>query len=447
MIDPSMLATGGLIALLATGWQQVKTAASYLSSFIVIRAEFSQEPMSEIVTKYIRRNFTVLPSGNIIYKVSYLEFRGIGFRYVPFRLLPDTAIFIKGYWRIMLVNHKHGYTKLMSLRGMFDFDKLVSNALDDFHISVVAATEDNSISRFYIRKIVGAEKHGLRFDTSKNSSSAEPTRLNVAGSPESTGASTRSIDLDIDVSFKYDRSDYQYKVDVNPFEGLYYPPEVMRYVEQAKRWIKMEDWYRKRQIPHRRGWLLQGPGGTGKSSMATALARELRVPLYQYFLATLSDQEFMDAWSGMVTPCVTLLEDFDTVFDLRTSLTEHKSLTFDCVLNQISGVSAIDGVFLIVTTNHMEKIDPAMGVECGKNGISTRPGRIDTVIHLGNITRENKIKLANRILRDWPSDVDDVVNSSGDVTPIQFQELCIQRAFDRIHEMEMGRVLTLVKEA
>ena len=36
-------------------------------------------------------------------------------------------------------------------------------------------------------------------------------------------------------------------------------------VEDAREFLRSEDWYTKAGIPHRRGYLLHGPPGTGKS--------------------------------------------------------------------------------------------------------------------------------------------------------------------------------------
>jgi len=43
--------------------------------------------------------------------------------------------------------------------------------------------------------------------------------------------------------------------------------------------IKKEAWYTARNIPHRRGYLLEGPPGCGKSSLIRAVASEFNLPL------------------------------------------------------------------------------------------------------------------------------------------------------------------------
>jgi len=222
----------------------------------------------------------------------------------------------------------------------------------------------------------------------------------------------------------------------DPLEGLFFDDEILRYFDQARRWLSLGDWYLERQIPWRRGWLLHGPGGTGKSSIAKAVGQMLGIPVFHFYMATLSDQEFIERWDQMSTPCVALLEDFDNVFHGRENQTAHKSLTFDCVLNQISGVASINGVFLIVTTNHLEHIDSALGVESNlEGGISTRPGRVDSVIKVGYINAHNRRGMAEKILKDWPDLVEEVLGKHDqmpEITPIQWQETLIQAALERM---------------
>jgi chaperone BCS1 len=57
-------------------------------------------------------------------------------------------------------------------------------------------------------------------------------------------------------------------------------------VQDARDFIDSEGWYLQAGIPHRRGYLLHGPPGTGKSSTIYALAGELGVEIYSISLAS-----------------------------------------------------------------------------------------------------------------------------------------------------------------
>ena len=54
-------------------------------------------------------------------------------------------------------------------------------------------------------------------------------------------------------------------------------------------------------------------------------------------------------------------------------------LTFDCLLNCLDGVERADGIFTIITTNDIGKIDPALGqprkLPDGTHGVHLAPGR------------------------------------------------------------------------
>ena len=60
-----------------------------------------------------------------------------------------------------------------------------------------------------------------------------------------------------------------------------------------------------------------------------------------------------------LAPCVLVLEDLD-------SLINDKNRSF--FLNQLDGLQSNDGLFIIATTNHFDRLDP---------GLSSRPSRFD----------------------------------------------------------------------
>ncbi len=418
------IATGGLAAAAIAGWQQIKSVFSYISGFVLIRAEFDPS-LNVAVMSHVKRNYRRLPSG--LYHYASLWLNLIGDKQhsiVPFRVSPPKAVYVRGR-QVLFVSHTNSRLSISTIRGSVNLDSLVADAVEFSRHQREYKAPDN---RFYIHKFVGMDKSNhSSFRNQQNSNVPPPT-----GDPQvGTGSSTVMMaDYTVDTSFAYPRFMYEHAEANDPLNGLYFDDDVLSNFEHAKKWLTMGDWYLERDIPWRRGWLLEGPGGTGKSSLARAVAETLKIPIYTFYLATMSDQEFMEFWSQMNMPCMVLFEEFDTVFNLRESLTEHKSLTFDCVLNQISGVDSKNGVFLVITTNHMERIDKAMGVSVEGSSVSTRPGRIDRVIHIGPISKKNQRLMATHILRDWPEEIDQVVANAPDgVTPIQFQELCLQVAY------------------
>jgi hypothetical protein len=135
-----------------------------------------------------------------------------------------------------------------------------------------------------------------------------------------------------------------------------------------KEFLETATWYADRGIPYRRGYLLYGEPGTGKSSLVMALAGTLKMPVYQVSLTeqTLTDSTFTLLLNAIEPNSVVLLEDVDAAFCDRTSR-EGSSLSFSGILNAIDGVAASEARILFMTTNHVEKLDPAL----------IRPGRID----------------------------------------------------------------------
>ncbi len=448
----SMLAVGGIAAAVAAGWSHVKGAFSYLSSFIVVTAKLDDTSTS-VIRRQLRQHWKLLPSGQLVYRARYLMFKGHNYSsIVPFELPAHTAVYRRGLQFLFVSGTSEGMA-VSFVRGTVNFKEVLKEAITTFEIRVSEQENNPNAkpeSRYQIVQQIGSEKGAwAQFAPRDSSVPTSSGNSNYATAEVSANGAATSVYLDQseDKSFMYDKSMWMFDSTEDPFSSLYFPSEIMMYIEQARQWLRMAKWYTDRMIPHRRGWLLHGPGGTGKTSLAKATAQELGIPIYQYFLSTLSDQEFIQKWNAMTAPCVALLEDFDSVFNLRDSTTDHKALTFDCILNQISGASTVNGVFLIVTTNHIEKIDPAMGVSWGegkdRKNISTRPGRIDTVIEVGNIDRVNRHKLATRILRDWPECIDELVDSGDGVTPAQFQEMLVQKAYQLMNDPVASNVINL----
>ena len=141
----------------------------------------------------------------------------------------------------------------------------------------------------------------------------------------------------------------------------------------VREFVDSSRWYIDRGIPYRRGYLLHGAPGCGKSSFVAALAGELGYDICVLNLsdAGLTDDRLAHALSTTPPMSLVLLEDVDAAFVQRDAADRRAShVTFSGLLNALDGVAAGEERILFMTTNHLHRLDPAL----------IRPGRVD-VIH------------------------------------------------------------------
>ncbi len=131
-------------------------------------------------------------------------------------------------------------------------------------------------------------------------------------------------------------------------------------------------------IPWHRGLLLHGPAGTGKTSLIKALTAELGLDLWYAPLGDIKEDSALLGLVRSVRPRgVLLLEDVDAYTaaqDRDDKDGEGKGgVSTSALLNALDGVVTPHGLITIMTTNHIDKLDPAL----------IRSGRADRTIELG----------------------------------------------------------------
>lgn len=456
----NLLAGGAVLGVVASSWAKIKAVAWRFTNLLIQDVDITDATTSDAVVDYLLRNFKKVGNHDREFDCARIYLRPHK-RYGIFgyEKSGNHSIWFRDGWRIIYyqvgAKSKEGGSSggrkyLLSMRGCFDFDQIIAQAMADRNESSWRLYKD--ISSEAVRHFV---KHIPNFDDDK-SAEADPSQWG-------TSLTNRPIG--------YRQADLGYKPEsgVGKLDNLFFPTSVTLMIDEIKNWIKSKDVYEELGIPWKRGWLLYGPGGTGKTGLAAAFAHDLDLPIFVYNLCELGNLAFMSEWRKMLshTPCIALIEDIDNVFHGRDNIGSGISsfgsmfsrigkfkspssdgdgdkevsnrygsmLSFDVLLNCLDGVERCDGLFTIITTNHIEHIDPALGQPVQNDDgtstfISSRPGRIDKAIELTYLEQGVKEKMARHILRRFPNLIEDYVAELRAhpirETPAQFQDRCGQ---------------------
>lgn len=212
-----------------------------------------------------------------------------------------------------------------------------------------------------------------------------------------------------------------------------------------REFLGAERWYQERGIPYRRGYLLEGPPGGGKSSLVQALAGELDYNICVVSLSEgwLTDDRFNHLLNTLPERSILLLEDIDAAGPNRATSSESQAasgsgggrLSFSGLLNALDGVTSAEERIIFMTTNHCERLDPAL----------VRPGRVD---HHQRISWADDIQAAQLFLNFYPQHAhlapafSRAIDALGPVSPAAIQGHFIRyktsptAAVDNVHRLQ-----------
>lgn len=194
-----------------------------------------------------------------------------------------------------------------------------------------------------------------------------------------------------------------------PLNSIILDPGIQELVvEDAQDFLASKTWYAERGIPFRRGYLLYGAPGSGKTSLIHSIAGELELNVYIISLSRsgLDDTGLSELISDLPERCIALMEDIDaalhnslsredastspkqTVESIPSSAPTHTTskVSLSGLLNALDGIGAQEGRILFATTNKYSSLDPAL----------CRPGRMDLHVEFKLASRYQAEELFKR---------------------------------------------------
>lgn len=414
-----------VFAPLVLFWQQSKNVISSIISFAIKneKISFYSNLPSDFVAFLVDNSYQI-KFGNINYKeltaFSKLKNKMIS----PFYEIRNRFIFLYKNKFPLIITPINSAEIQITYLSVFDLQKLIS-AFENWRDN----EPKEASKRFYLYSI-----RGRSLKQSKNSSEPYSTSGSIPSISSGTQSSNSSYYLPINLN----------RLSVNPPIGkdisdlLAWPPtnkatskfflcaEGEKILNDIKNWQSKKDWYDKKSIVWRRGSLLHGKPGTGKSSTILEVAKAVDMPLFIFDLSSMDNEEFsekLDEYSS-ASGIILLIEDIENIFEGRENKQRtlaSPGLTFDHFINKISGVKSLQNTYLFITTNHIDKLDPAL----------IRPGRIDNIFEIGNLSQEGKKFIAGRMLEDWPELIEKVIDDK-EYTAAEFENMCTQLALEAV---------------
>jgi len=150
-------------------------------------------------------------------------------------------------------------------------------------------------------------------------------------------------------------------------------------IADMEEFLRNEKPYAEVGIPWHRGYLFEGPPGTGKTSVAKALANHFRMDVYYLPLADMQeDTNLLRLVSEIKPRSMLVLEDIDTAKVATEREENFFSASMSGLLNALDGFATPHGLVTVMTTNHVNMLDDAL----------IRTGRVDRKLHLGFVDNE-----------------------------------------------------------
>lgn len=149
--------------------------------------------------------------------------------------------------------------------------------------------------------------------------------------------------------------------------------ENLRFLNEIEKFISNKKWYEEKYLSYKESFLLYGESGTGKSSIVRQVGDKLGLDIIQVNMSDLKNFTTSTIESTLVAineydrlerPAILLFEDIDTlgsgVSQRKDDDVNDSNFTLSELLNLFDGVSSVENVIIVMTTNYIKNLDEAL---------------------------------------------------------------------------------------
>lgn len=187
-----------------------------------------------------------------------------------------------------------------------------------------------------------------------------------------------------------------------------------------------------------KGILMEGPPGTGKTTIAKIIANESKSTFY-----TISPKDITSMWLGETEKnwgrlfdqarqdakrgqrAIIFIDEIDGFFTNRQEMDKYTRISFGQFCQEMDGISDLENVVIIAATNNPDILDPAL----------IRPGRFTKRVYIGNPDEQGRREIFGIYAKKKPMgrfDMEQYIKETEGMSGAQIKEIFDAAAFNAI---------------
>jgi len=196
-----------------------------------------------------------------------------------------------------------------------------------------------------------------------------------------------------------------------------YDKETESILHEIQKFWSSKEIYKKYKLIYKRGILLHGEPGCGKSGIIQ-LCTEHLIRELKGIVINIKNAAMIEGFLKIIPnlrqiepnrPLIVILEDIDSI------ITDDKYVTSQ-ILNILDGITQYNNIVYIASTNYPEKL---------ADRITNRPGRFDKRYHISLPSKEVRLEYLKRKIKDEKIDIKKWVLDTEDMSLSHIKELLI----------------------